>query len=104
MHYLEQQLEGSLDKARIRRASQNRIAIGIADGEFLGYLDACARLRTQRVKVEFLVELSPYENLVGHKPLIIRCPRSSTDRTVDRAGCVSARSFEAIQLRPNVRI
>jgi hypothetical protein len=31
----------------------------IADGEFLDYLNACARLRTQRVKVELLVELSP---------------------------------------------
>jgi ParB family chromosome partitioning protein len=34
-------------------------AMRIADGEFLDYLNACARLRTQRVKVELLVELSP---------------------------------------------
>ena len=37
--------------------SQNRVAIRIADGEFLDYLNACARLRTQTVKVELLVEL-----------------------------------------------
>jgi hypothetical protein len=41
------------------RISQNRVAMRIADGEFLDYLNACARLRTQRVKVELLVELSP---------------------------------------------
>jgi hypothetical protein len=39
--------------------SQNRVAIRIADGEFLDYLNACARFRTQTVKVELLVELSP---------------------------------------------
>ena len=32
--------------------SQNRVAIRIADGEILDYLNAGARLRTQRVKVE----------------------------------------------------
>jgi hypothetical protein len=37
--------------------SQNRVAIRIADGEFLDYLNACARPRTQTVKVELLVEL-----------------------------------------------
>jgi hypothetical protein len=38
--------------------SQNPVAIRIADGEFLDYLNACERLRTQMVKVELLVELS----------------------------------------------
>jgi hypothetical protein len=33
------------------------VSIRIADGEFLDYLNACARLRTQTVKVELLVEL-----------------------------------------------
>ena len=36
---------------------KNRVAIRIADGEFLDYLNVGARLRTQRVKVELLVEL-----------------------------------------------
>ncbi len=39
--------------------SQNRIAISIADGEVLDYLNACARLRTLMAEVELLVELSP---------------------------------------------
>jgi hypothetical protein len=48
----------ALDCRTLVPSVQNRVAIRIADGEFLDYLNACARLRTQRVKVELLVELS----------------------------------------------
>jgi hypothetical protein len=42
-------------------SSQNRVAIRIADAEFLDYLNARIRLRTQMDQVELLVELSCFK-------------------------------------------